>query len=192
VPDLFCYAILGHFTGYFPDYSSAIAANPNCLTWVVLKGHTANTAGEVTLRSGDPRDTPAINFRYFDEGNDGTTADLQSVVDGIRFVRSLSESLRQDGLIAREELPGDALTSDDQLREFVRNTAWGHHASCSCPMGPQEKGGVLTSTLTVHGTTGLRVVDASIFPRIPGLFIVSAVYMAAEKGADMIVESARR
>ena len=192
VPDLFCYAILGHFTGYYPTYSSALAANRNCLTWVVLKGHTANTAGEVTLRSGDPRDTPAINFRYFDEGNDGTAADLQSVVDGIRFVRGLSESLRRDGLMAHEELPGEALTTDDQLREFVRNTAWGHHASCTCPMGPREKGGVLTPALTVHGTTGLRVVDASVFPRIPGLFIVSAVYMAAEKGADMIIESARR
>jgi choline dehydrogenase len=192
VPDLFCYAILGHFTGYYPTYSSALAANRNCLTWVVLKGHTANTAGEVTLRSGDPRDTPAINFRYFDEGNDGTSADLQSVVDGIRFVRGLSEGLRRDGLMAHEELPGDALTTDDQLREFVRDTAWGHHASCTCPMGPREKGGVLSSALTVHGTTGLRVVDASVFPRIPGLFIVSAVYMAAEKGADMIIESARR
>jgi choline dehydrogenase-like flavoprotein len=192
VPDLFCYAILGHFTGYYPTYSSALAANRNCLTWVVLKGHTANTAGEVTLRSGDPRDTPAINFRYFDEGNDGTAADLQSVVDGIRFVRGLSESLRRDGLMAHEDLPGEALTTDDQLREFVRNTAWGHHASCTCPMGPRDKGGVLTPALTVHGTTGLRVVDASVFPRIPGLFIVSAVYMAAEKGADLIIESARR
>jgi choline dehydrogenase-like flavoprotein len=192
VPDLFCYAILGHFTGYFPTYSQAFATNPNCLTWVVLKGHTANTAGEVTLRSADPLEPPAINFHYFEEGNDASAADLQSVVDGIRFVRTLADGLRKDGLIAREESPGDAVTSDEDLRRFVRDTAWGHHASCSCPIGLPEQGGVLTADLKVHGTTGLRVVDASVFPRIPGLFIASAVYMVGEKAADMITADAKR
>ena len=191
VPDLFCYAILGQFTGYYPTYSSVFATNPNCLTWVILKGHTANTAGEVTLRSADPRDMPAINFHYFEEGNDGTAADLQSVVDGIRFCRSLAEPLRREGLLAREETPGEAVTSDEDLRRFVRDNAWGHHASCSCPIGDPTRGGVLTSTLKVHGTQGLRVVDASVFPRIPGLFIVSAVYMVGEKAADMIIADAR-
>jgi choline dehydrogenase-like flavoprotein len=47
---------------------------------------------------------------------------------------------------------------------------------------------VLDSRLRVHGVPRLRVVDASIFPRIPGYFIVSAIYMAAEKAADMILE----
>ena len=56
---------------------------------------------------------------------------------------------------------------------------------CGQP-GAREHGGVLTPTLKVHGTTGLRVVDASVFPRIPGLFIASAVYMVGEKAADMI------
>ena len=65
----------------------------------------------------------------------------------------------------------------------MRNTAWGHHASCTCPIGPQETGGVVDSEFRVHGTQGLRIVDASIFPRIPGFFIVSAVYMVAEKAA---------
>ncbi|HEY2906444.1 MAG TPA: GMC family oxidoreductase, partial [Vicinamibacterales bacterium] len=50
-PDLFCYAIIADFFGYFPGYSKLLPDNPNCLTWVVLKGHTNNTAGEVTLRS---------------------------------------------------------------------------------------------------------------------------------------------
>ena len=50
-----------------------------------------------------------------------------------------------------------------------------------------EVGGVLDSSFRVHGTTGLRVVDASVFPRIPGFFIVSAVYMIAEKAAEVIL-----
>jgi len=71
----------------------------------------------------------------------------------------------------------------------VRNVAWGHHASCMCPIGPREAGGVLASDFRVHGTEGLRVVDASAFPRIPGFFIASAVYMIGEKAADVILAS---
>ena len=69
----------------------------------------------------------------------------------------------------------------------MRNNAWGHHASCTCPIGPRETGGVLGSDFRVHGTRALRVVDASVFPRIPGFFIVSAVYMIGEKAADVIL-----
>ena len=71
----------------------------------------------------------------------------------------------------------------------MRNTAWGHHASCSCAIGPRAGGGVLDSDFRVHGAAGLRVVDASVFPRIPGFFIASAVYMIAEKAADVILAS---
>jgi choline dehydrogenase len=49
---------------------------------------------------------------------------------------------------------------------------------------------VLSADFRVHGTQGLRVVDASVFPRIPGFFIVSAVYMMAEKAADAILADA--
>jgi choline dehydrogenase len=65
--------------------------------------------------------------------------------------------------------------------------AWGHHASCTCAISPREKNGVLDTNFQVYGTQGLRVVDASVFPRIPGVFIVSAVYMIAEKAADVIL-----
>jgi choline dehydrogenase len=73
----------------------------------------------------------------------------------------------------------------------VRRAAWGHHASCSCPIGLETEGGVLSSDFKVHGMQGLRVVDASVFPRIPGFFIASAIYMIAEKAADVILREAR-
>jgi choline dehydrogenase-like flavoprotein len=79
------------------------------------------------------------------------------------------------------------LQSDDELKDFVRSHAWGHHASCTCAIGPRAGGGVLGSDFRVHGAQGLRVVDASVFPRIPGFFIASAVYMVAEKAADAIL-----
>ena len=187
LPDLFCFALLGRFKGYFPKYSAAFAKDLNYLTWAILKAHTNNRAGTVTLRSAEPRDTPLINFRYFDEGSDTRGEDLDSVVDGIKFVREMTAKLKHKNLIAEEELPGDQVKTDDQLRDFVRDNAWGHHASCTCQIGPKEQNGVLSSDFRVHGTRGLRVVDASVFPRIPGFFIVSAVYMIGEKAADVIL-----
>jgi choline dehydrogenase len=189
LPDLFCFALLGLFGGYFPGYSAAEVTKPNYLTWAILKAHTQNRAGEVVLRSADPRDTPLINFHYFDEGSDTAGEDVQSVVAGIRFVRQLTAKLKAQGLIAEEEQPGEALQSDAELMDFVRNTAWGHHASCSCAIGPREDRGVLGGDFRVHGAEALRVVDASVFPRIPGFFIASAVYMVAEKAADVILAS---
>jgi choline dehydrogenase len=90
-----------------------------------------------------------------------------------------------------ERAPGADVESDAALADYVRNTTWGHHASCSCPIGAADKNGVLASDFTVHGTRGLRVVDASAFPKIPGLFPVSAVYMIAEKAADTILQSGK-
>jgi choline dehydrogenase-like flavoprotein len=187
IPDLFCMALLGRFKGYYPGYAADLAGSLNYMSWSVLKAHTTNRGGEITLASADPRDPPRINFRYFEEGSDPTGPDLDAVVSGIRFVRSLTRRLGEEGLVEREELPGADLDSDEELREFVRANAWGHHASCSCQIGKREEGGVLSSDFRVHGVSGLRVVDASVFPRIPGFFIASAVYMIAEKAADVIL-----
>jgi choline dehydrogenase-like flavoprotein len=191
VPDLFCFAMLSKFSGYFPNYSKVVAESLNYLTWAVLKGYTNNRKGEVTLRSANPRERPDINFRYFEEGGSGHEEDLDAVVEGVKFVREITKPLRAAKLIADEEVPGDGVSTDDQLRQFVHDNAWGHHASCTCAIGPLDRGGVLTSDFRVHGTQGLRVVDASVFPRIPGLFLVSAVYMVGEKAADVILAKAR-
>jgi choline dehydrogenase-like flavoprotein len=191
LPDLFCFALLGLFRGYFPTYSELFAKHLNYMTWAILKAHTLNRAGEVTLRSADPRDVPEINFHYFEEGTDEHGDDLDAVVEGIRFVRTMTAQLK-GSLIKEEELPGEGVQSDDDLRAFVRDHAWGHHASCTCPIGLRGWGGVLSSDFRVYGTEDLRVVDASVFPHIPGFFIVSAVYMIAEKAADVILASARR
>ena len=168
VPDLFCFALPGKFRGYFPGYSKFFSEEYlNGLTWMVLKAHTNNRAGHVTLRSADPLDPPLIEFRYFEEGSDGATEDLDAVVAGVEFVRKLAAGLREDGLIAEEETPGEAVQSKEELRQFVRDNAWGHHACGTRAIGPRERDGVLGSEFRVHGVQGLRVVDASVFPRIP-------------------------
>ena len=187
LPDLFCFGLLGRFAGYRPGYSVELRDHHNYLTWAVLKAHTVNQGGEVTLASPDPRDRPAVNFRYFEEGTDRGGRDLDAVVDGVKFVRRMTEDLRRRGRIVEEELPGDRCVSDEDLRTFVRDNTWGHHASCTCPIGS-----VVDSDFRVLGTKRLRVVDASVFPRIPGFFIASAVYMIAEKAADVIAAAAKR
>jgi choline dehydrogenase-like flavoprotein len=162
------------------------------LTWAILKAHTENRAGTVRLRSADPRDVPDVNFSYFEEGSDAAAEDLAAVVAGVRFVRSLTAPLIASGLIAEEIAPGPTVASDDEIADYVRNTAWGHHASGTCAIGADsEANAVLDSAFRVRGTQRLRVVDASVFPRIPGFFIASAVYMAAEKAADAILDDAR-
>jgi choline dehydrogenase-like flavoprotein len=185
-PDLFCMALLARFDGYYPGYSRGIAAHHDYLTWAILKAHTGNRAGVVSLRSADPRDPPLVDFRYFEQGG---AEDLRAVVAAIRFARGLGAGLGE--LIEQEEEPGPAVQNDADLAQFVRDRAWGHHASCSCAIGPRDQGGALDSAFRVHGTQGLRVVDASVFPRIPGFFIAGAVYMVAEKAADAILAAAR-
>jgi choline dehydrogenase len=190
-PDLFCYSIIVDFRGYEPGYSKRLP-KPNYLSWIILKGHTVNTGGFVKLASPDPRVPPAINFRYFEEGTDTTGDDLNAVVAGVNFVRTMTKPLLDNKTIAEEELPGKDCDTDAKLATYIRDNAWGHHASCTCPIGDRAHGGVLASNFTVHGTTGLRVVDASVFPRVPGLFIVCAIYMIGEKAADAIIADARK
>src|SRR5262249_40391314 len=157
-------------------------------TWVILKAHTKNTAGRVTLNSADPRDTPSINFHYFDEGTDRYGDDLDSVVAGIEFVRQMTA--RCAGVFD-EVIPGPQTQSRTDLAQFVKDHAWGHHACGTCRIGGANDGmAVLDSRFRVRGTHGLRVVDASVFPKIPGFFIVSAIYMIAEKASDVILEDA--
>jgi choline dehydrogenase len=189
-PDLFIFGLPAHFTGYYPGFSADLAQQSCIFTWAVLKAHTVNRAGSVLLRSADPRDTPDIRFRYFDEGDDTVGEDLDAVVTGIEEAREIMRFLGDD--VEAELVPGPEFGTRGQLRSFVRDQAWGHHASCTAAMGPAtDRRSVVGSDFRVHGTRGLRVVDASVFPRIPGFFIVTAIYMAAEKASAVLLADAR-
>jgi choline dehydrogenase len=190
-PDLFIFLAPKPFQGYYPGYSVPIAQVNNQFTWGILKAHTRNRAGNVKLRSADPRDTPVITFHYFSEGSDTKGEDLASVVDGVEFVRRINARL---GDISQGEvLPGPTVRSRDDIASFVAAEAWGHHASCSNKMGPRKDPmAVVDGNFRVHGTRSLRVVDASVFPRIPGYFILTPIYMISEKASDVILASAQR
>lgn len=190
-PDLFIFGLPGFFKGYYPNYSKDAIKSHNHFTWAILKAHTRNTAGTVRLKSNNPLDVPDINFRYFDEGNDISGEDLQSVIDGVKFVRQINA--RVDQHIKAEVVPGAKVQSQTEIEDFVKDNAWGHHASCTCKMGvSSDPMAVVDSEFRVFGTSHLRVVDASIFPKIPGFFIVSAIYMVSEKASEIIHEESVR
>jgi hypothetical protein len=132
-PDLFIFGLLGSFKGYFPGYSAAIAREDDFFSWAILKAHTNNAAGRVTLRSADPRDVPEINFHYFDEGS-GAVDDLASVAEGVETVRRITA--RCQGVIARNP-PGE-ICSAEQIRSS--RTIPGAPHVCTCKMGLQRTG----------------------------------------------------
>jgi choline dehydrogenase len=182
--------LLGDFRGYEPGYSKRFAKEHDRLAWAILKAHTLNNNGTVTLRSANPLEAPLINFHYFEEGSDKAGKDLDAVVYGIEFVRKITDKL---DALEPEESPGRQISTTEGLKTFVKDHAWGHHASCTCKIGAEkDPGAVLNSNFQVYGVSGLRVVDASIFPKIPGFFIVSSIYMAAEKAADVIHRQTKR
>ena len=189
-PDLFIFGLPARFEGYEPGYASGLTQDKRHFTWAVLKAHTRNRGGTVRLRTNDPRDVPDINFRYFDEGSTGGDDDLEAVADGVEFVREVMKGSQE--YMSEETLPGADIRTRDEIKAFVRDQAWGHHASCTCAMGPaSDRMAVVDGAFRVHGTRGLRIVDASVFPRIPGFFIVTSVYMISEKASQAILDGER-
>ncbi|WP_432144766.1 GMC family oxidoreductase [Streptomyces sp. bgisy084] len=190
-PDLFIFGGPFDFRGYRPGYAQDLTRHEDRFTWAVLKSRTRNTAGTVRLRSADPRDTPLVNFRYFTEGTDQEGVDLEAMADAVEFVRGMNR--RAGSVILKELWPGEEVGSRPELRRFVRDEAWGHHASCSCKMGrADDPSAVVDSRFRVRGVDRLRIVDASVFPRIPGFFIAVPVYMISEKASDVILGDAER
>jgi choline dehydrogenase-like flavoprotein len=125
--------------------------------------------------------------------------DLAALVDAVAFMRKVNA--RNPDQFVREIQPGiEIADSSVEMEEWVRTQAWGHHASCTCPIGSdswtadprrlEDKRAVLDSKFRVHGVRNLRVVDASVFPRIPGYFILAPIFMISEKAADTLLAEA--
>ncbi|KFY27913.1 hypothetical protein V493_03240 [Pseudogymnoascus sp. VKM F-4281 (FW-2241)] len=193
-PDLLISGAPAKFKGYFPGYASDSLSDAHHWAWIVLKAHTRNNAGAVTLRSTDPRDMPNINFNSFDTGvtADGAAdKDLQAVYEAMTFSRKIFKDLIPLDGDFKEVWPGPNVTTEAQMKDFIKDEAWGHHASCTCPIGADDDPmAVLDSNFKVRGVEGLRVVDASIFPKIPGFYIAAPIYMVSEKASEVIIQAA--
>ncbi|WYZ40848.1 hypothetical protein EsH8_IV_001189 [Colletotrichum jinshuiense] len=183
--DVFAFGGPVNFRGYFPNYSVNATINHDWFSWAILKSHPRNNAGSVTLRSSDPLDVPDILYNYFDTGSGDFNADLQAMAETVKLAR---DAFARQLIPVKEELPGAGVKSDDAVKQYIKDTAWGHHASSTCPIGTDnDPMAVLDSSFRVRGVAGLRVVDASVYPRIPGTFTAVSTYMVGEKAADVIL-----
>ena len=195
--DLFIFGGPINFVGYYPQWGDDAVADHKHFSWYALKAHTRNRAGVVELRSSDPLDPPIVNFNYFDTGttSDGAdVADLKAMAQAVNISRlALSRYSDYDflgGSQFQEERPGPEVTTEAEIEDYVKANAWGHHASCTNPIGADDDPmAVLDSQFRVRGTSRLRVVDASVFPRIPGIFIQAPIYIVSEKAASVIIDA---
>jgi choline dehydrogenase len=137
--------------------------------------------GRLTLRSADPRDEPAIDPGYL-----SAEADLGTLVAGVRLAREIARCEPLAGLIDGEHAPGEQVSDDAGLREWVRRTVGtAFHPTSTCAMGGTPEA-VCDPQLRVRGVAGLRVVDASVLPAVPRGNINAPVLAVAERAADLI------
>jgi choline dehydrogenase len=183
--DVFVFGGPVNFRGYFPGYSFNATNEHDWFSWAILKAHPRNNAGSVMLQSADPLDVPAITYNYFDTGSGDFGADITAMSEAINLAR---DSFKRQLVPVDEVLPGKDVKSPEAIADYIKDTTWGHHASSTCPIGADnDPMAVLDSSFRVRGVAGLRVVDASVFPRIPGTFTAVSTYMVAEKAADVIL-----
>jgi choline dehydrogenase len=138
--------------------------------------------GWVGLKSANPKDYPSITLNNFAD-----PADFRTARDGIRIARQIYATEPQASLTGTELLPGADRQTDDELDAHIRQWAGvTQHPVGTCTMGRGSMS-VVDPQLRVHGIEGLRVVDASIMPTVPGGNTNAPTIMVAEKAADMIL-----
>ena len=140
-----------------------------------------HSRGEVTLRSPDPADHPRILFNFLKEAED-----RRAMREGVRIVREMYSTGPLGEMIDRELKPGPGVQSDADLDAYIRASMdLDHHPTSTCAMGTDSMS-VVDPELKVHGIEALRVVDASVMPRVNGGHTNAPTVMIAEKAADLI------
>jgi choline dehydrogenase len=138
--------------------------------------------GTIHIRSADPNDQPSIRFNFLSD-----PIDQAAMVEGFKMVRKVIESKPLDALRGDEFSPGRQVASDDEILDWIRNNAQtAYHPIGTCRMGPEGKNTVVDERLRVHGITGLRVADASIFPTMPSGNTNAPAIMVGEKASDIL------
>lgn len=145
-----------------------------------------SSRGNVHAISADIHAKPAIDPHYL-----STEQDQQEAIAGSQLIRKLVQSAPLQAVISEETIPGNQVDTDAEMLAFFRANAGSiYHLCGSCAMGKTEADSVVDSQLRVHGVQGLRVVDASVFPNLTSGNTNAAVMMLAERGADLILQTA--
>ncbi len=141
------------------------------------------STGWVHATSNNPHAAPAIQYNYL-----STERERQVMVDGLKTIRRIVHTEPFSQYVAAEHLPGDAVQTDDDWLEYCRRAgSTVYHPTSTCRMG-QDKDAVVDTRLRVNGVQGLRVVDASVMPRVISGNTNAAVIAIAEKASDLILE----
>ena len=139
--------------------------------------------GELKLQSEDPLAAPLIDLACLEHADD-----VQVLLRGLKLGRQIAATASFDPYRGAEFLPGDNITADDELINYIREFATTiYHPVGSCKMG-NDSLSVVDERLRVHGLRGLRVADASIMPHIINANTNAPCMMVGEKAADMILE----
>jgi choline dehydrogenase len=138
--------------------------------------------GEVTLRSANPADPPLIVFNHLE-----ARQDMQDLVDGVRLARTMIRQPVWDKYRGKELRPGSDVVSNSDIEAFIRQrTGTSYHPSGSCRMGADAEA-VVDSEARVQAVRHMRIVDASIMPRVITGNLNAPVMMMAEKIANRIL-----
>ncbi len=142
----------------------------------------SNSRGTVNITSADPRVKPELRFNYL-----STDQDRREWVEAVRHARRILSQRALEPFNGGEVSPGPDVSSDAEILDWVRRDAeTALHPSCTARMGVGDDSALHPDSLEVHGTQGLRVVDASSMPYITNGNIYAPVMMLAEKAADLI------
>lgn len=138
--------------------------------------------GSIHIRSSNPDDQPSIRFNFLAD-----PIDQAAMVEGFKIVRKIVEAPPMKALRGEEFSPGKQVASDDEILDWIRhNSQTAYHPIGTCRMGPAGQRTVVDERLRVHGLTGLRIADASIFPTMPSGNTNAPAIMVGEKAADIL------
>lgn len=141
----------------------------------------SKSRGWVRLDPANPADVPKVQFNYMSHADDWT-----EMRASVRFAREIFAQPSFDAYRGRELAPGDGVTSDDEIDDFIRRKVESAYHPCgTCRMG-SDAGAVTDPECRVKGVDGLRVIDASVMPQATAGDLNAPTIALAERASDLI------
>lgn len=142
--------------------------------------------GRIYLTSADPKEKPALDFRYF---TDPEGYDAATLVAGVKAARKVAQQSPFKDWLSHEVAPGPKVQTDEEISEYARRVAHTvYHPAGTTKMGDvaADKMAVVDPTLKVRGIQRLRIADAGVFPEMPSINPMLTVLSIGERAAELI------